>query len=238
LAEAFGWKKFWSIEDGNLQIFGETVVPKVIPNIRTFQVDDSESSEGADTPQTDAVADRIYGVRYPEPLAWGLCPWILIQLEGIQIRALVDSGAECNCMSKGLVELLGYEVETPEGRIRSAIGFDGKKIPNQFVGQISDAEVVVTDGNGASATIYTTFQVSRHMDPKFKILLGSPFRVKACLGMSTDAEGDCKITVVCQRTKQRVAVIAGIGEFKDEKKTKAMISAAKAHPKEPAGRKK
>jgi Aspartyl protease len=232
LAEAFGWKKFWTMDDGDLRIFGEVVVP----NIRTFFRDVQRSQKQRDDQESEDEDDRKFGARYIEPLAWGLCPWILVQINGVQIRALVDSGAECNCMARSLADTLGIPIERPKERIRNAIGFDGKKIEGHFVGQISSLRVIIGDSNGKEAVVRTTFQVSRETDPKFKILLGSPFRVNSCLSMATDVEGDCKITVVCQDSKKRVAVVAGIGEFQGEEKTKAMILSARA-PKAGAGRK-
>jgi hypothetical protein len=136
LTQLLGYKKSWHISDnGAIVVEGVEVVPK----ISRIHID-TEGEEGEE--------------KHMEPISWGVCPWIYITMRGgEEVAALLDTGAECNCISQSLASKLEYRVRPSVAGIKVAVGFDGKKVENGFVSEIRELKVKVLDGRGNVANI-------------------------------------------------------------------------------------
>jgi gag-polyprotein putative aspartyl protease len=132
--------------------------------------------------ETPATAAKAKSVRFVEddivqdPAEMALCPEFMVSIRGRDVKALIDTGAECNLMSAQLAQTLRLPVtKLPDCKFQ-AVSYSG--LAQKFVGM---ARNVIIDVHGVQVRAH--FFVAERMDQANCILLGSPYHQSAQLGL-------------------------------------------------------
>lgn len=152
-------------------------------------------------------------------------PYILVKTVTGQERALVDTGAEINVMSRDLMEEMGLQSEVvPTKYISNAISFEGSAGAN-FLGMI---ENLLIQAGGVEAV--THVYIASTMDPAYRLILGMPFQQASNCGVYHKPDKSCVVQVTDYRTGDQVNILAVDAEEEDDEKMQEMRDLAHLRP--------
>jgi Aspartyl protease len=136
------------------------------------------------------------------------CPKVAVNIGGMEMVALVDSGAQINAMHLGLARKIGLPISTHGGI--SAVSYTGEL--SEFYGIVRNVEISIGE-----ATIVTHILISKDQDPENPLILGRPFHKNTRLKMWDDEDGACYGRVQDMETGSEVEFqAAGVERAEEE----------------------
>jgi hypothetical protein len=170
--EEFLTKQHWHYDDQKRTLVHQPHAPK---NVRSATVDEVPGVTHVRQVQNARPIQLRSDPLVQPRLHQKPSPYLPVLMRGKTEYALLDTGAEVNLMTLGLVEEMGLTTYMRKpGRITHAMGFTGEE--GQFVGVIKDVLI-----NVAGVQIPTIFYVSASTDPSFRCILGTPWQAAARL---------------------------------------------------------
>ena len=123
-----------------------------------------------------------------EPAEMALCPELAVLIRGAEVKALIDTGAECNLMSAQLARALKLPITKLTDYKYQAVSYSG--MSQRFIGIARNVRV---DVHGVQVNAH--FFIAQKMDQVECILLGSPYQTSAQLGLWRQGDGTMTCSV-------------------------------------------
>jgi hypothetical protein len=177
-----------SVSVGNL-LAGSGELRKLLFSAKEWEHDNDTVIHRRNPPPARSKSVRLVEDAGYEPIEMALCPEMLVGINGSDIRALIDTGAECNLMSANLARKLRLAIHTlPDYRFQ-AVSYSGAT--QRFCGMARRVGVEVQ-----GIKIVAHFFIAEHMENEGTIILGAPYQAAARLGLSRLSDG----SIVCSVT--------------------------------------
>jgi hypothetical protein len=157
-----------------------------------------ESAGRVGAVQTNPMMERPLGSR----LYQSNCPYLPVKIRGQYEDSLLDTGAEINLMSLGLVQEMGLSQYMRKPKfVQDAVGFSGER--ERFAGMIEGFVV-----NVAGVDVLTNVYVAATMDQAFRFILGVPFQKAANGNIYYQEDGRCVVSLTDSFVGKRITMIA------------------------------
>ena len=173
-------KQHWHWDESHKTMIHQPHPPKKVRSATAEQVEGEQKQEqeqvqaggGRNVPGMRSIHSRSDPLVKPQ-VHQKASPYLPVTMRGTTEYALLDTGAEINLMTLGLVQEMGLlRYMRKPARITHALGFTGEE--GNFVGVIKDVLI-----NVAGVKTPTIFYVADSKDPSFRCILGTPWQAAA-----------------------------------------------------------